>query len=825
MGSEGDCKDRATRVGRRKASLNHNMLHAILDSILICENKLHFSGKGDSAEMPENKCTNCITSNIECTHAYARLKAGENPPAAPVPITAQQHVANILSATTVYIPPANPQQVLIQVARYARSLEEKLAALQPQTIVPKSRSPMPSSIEEDSPSLEALVDDDDQAPIRDPLGGLIDAKPDAMFYGKSSSVQFIKSAIKHIHGNASVVVGVQRPEFWTTQPWEKLVIETPQHIFPENDLLKSLIKIYFEQINPIIGILHFPSFRQSVAEGLHFRDQHFGAVVLAVCSLASRTSEDPRVLLDGVNSEHSCGWKWFRQVRPLRTSFSPYPSLRQLQLICLSVLYLAGTSHPEECWILAGLGLRFAQGAGAHHWSGYSRMEPVEAELYKHIFYMLVATDTILSSFKGRPRITHSVDFDLDPPINCDEEYWGIPNAVQPRGKPSTSAFLVAYVPLMTIFGRIQQAVYPVNGQPPSSETIAELDSELNKWVDALPEHRFPSPVCSLICQLLSRYFVSCSPDPGPTAFAALILIHRPFIPAPGKESMANTTFPSLAICANAARSCGHVLDVQTRRGRGLLHHPQIMTVLFDCAVVLLINVWAVVGKSRTPERYNRATADVQNCVRVLRLYERRWRVAGRKCDIISAMLNIGKYTSDAPSLKRPRDMEERVTTSPDVSEVSLGSSENRPIAGTSRAMSVAQQIKVLELSIQETEHLFSLPLHTEELGRLPIYDSFDYKFTFQSADVQYQPESHLDSQDEMFGPIDLQFLYGVDPPSTPDFPNQGSNFHSPQAGSGGTPSGDEIKLDYSFDIPSGDGWRDWSTYLANVDGLNQRGF
>ncbi|KAJ7447160.1 fungal-specific transcription factor domain-containing protein [Mycena latifolia] len=772
----------------------------------------------DSAEMPENKCTNCITSNIECTHAYARLKAGENPPAAPVPITAQQHVANILSATTVYIPSTDLHQVLIQVARYARSLEEKLAALQPQTIVPKSRSPMPSSMEEDSPSLEALVDDDDQAPIRDPLGGLIpDAKRDSLFYGKSSSVQFIKSAIKHIHGNTSIVVGVQRPEFWTTQPWEKLVIETPHHIFPENDLLKSLIKIYFEQINPIIGILHFPSFRQSVTEGLHFRDQHFGAVVLAVCSLASRTSDDPRVLLDGVNSEHSCGWKWFRQVRPLRTSFSPYPSLHQLQLICLSVLYLAGTSHPEECWILAGLGLRFAQGAGAHHRSGYSRMEPVEAELYKRIFYMLVATDIILGSFKGRPCITHSVDFDLDPPINCDEEYWGIPNAVQPRGKPSTSAFLVAYVPLMTIFGCIQRAVYPVNGQPPSSETIAELDSELNKWVDALPEHLRWDP------NQENPVFLHQSAALYASYYHALILIHRPFIPAPGKESMANTNFPSLAICANAARSCGHVLDVQTRRGRGLLYHPQIMTVLFDSAIVLLINVWAVVGKSRTPERYSRATADVQNCVRVLRLYERRWRVAGRKCDIISAMLNIGKYTSDAPSLKRPRDMEEGATTSPDVSEVSLDSPENRPIAGTSRAMSVAQQIKVLELSIQETEHLFSLPLHTEELGRLPIYDSFDYQFTFQSADVQYQyqPQSCLDSQDdEIFGPIDPQFLYGVDPPSAP-----GSNFHSPQTGSSGTPSGDEIKLDHSFDIPSEDGWRDWSTYLANVDGLNQRGF
>ncbi|KAJ7451669.1 fungal-specific transcription factor domain-containing protein [Mycena latifolia] len=761
-------------------------------------------GAGDSAEMPENRCTNCLTSNTECKHD--RLKTPSSP--APVVMTVQEHIANILSTSAVYIPPTDMHQVLVRVARYARSLEEKLAALRAQTPVPKSMSPM-SSINENPPSPEALSDDA-LPPIGDALSSLIpDVKYD-LFYGKSSSIQFVKSAIKHIHGNTSVVVGVQRPEFWTTQPWEKLVTEMPQQVFPENDLLTSLVNIYFEQINPILGILHSPSFRQSIAEGLHFRDQHFGAVVLAVCALASRSSDDPRVFLDGVTSEYSCGWKWFRQVRPLRTSFSPTPSLHQLQLICLSVLYLGGTSHPEEVWLLAGLGLRCAQGAGAHHRSGYSRMNPLEAELYKRVFYMLTATDTIMGSLNGRPCIAHNVDFDLDLPVDCDEEYWGIPNAVQPRGKPSTSSFLGVYMPLMMILGRIQRAVYPVNGQPPSPETIAELDSELNKWVDALPEHLRWDP------NQQNQVFLHQS---AAFYYHAQILIHRAFIPGPGKESMSNTAFPSLAICANAARLCGHVLDVQTRRGLGLLHHPQVMSVLFDCAVVLLINVWAVVGKSRTTERYNRATADVQNCVRVLRLYERRWRVAGRKCDIISALLNIGKYTSDGPSLKRPKDMAEGATASPHVSVISLDPFVDRPIAGTSRAMSVARQMEALEISIRETDHLFSLPLRTEELGRLPIYDSFDYQFTFRSDDIQCPPQSHLDFQfDKTIGPAHQEFPHGFEPPSA-----TGWNFQTPQ--NGGSPGGEEIQLGHSFDIPSGDAWRDWSTYLTNVDGLNRSGF
>ena len=42
------------------------------------------------------------------------------------------------------------------------------------------------------------------------------------------------------------------------------------------------------------------------------------------------------------------------------------------------------------------------------------------------------------------------------------------------------------------------------------------------------------------------------------------IAVHRPFIPSPRKPSP--LSFPSLAICTNAARSCIHVLDVQAKR-------------------------------------------------------------------------------------------------------------------------------------------------------------------------------------------------------------------------------------------------------------------
>jgi hypothetical protein len=60
------------------------------------------------------------------------------------------------------------------------------------------------------------------------------------------------------------------------------------------------------------------------------------------------------------------------------------------------------------------------------------------------------------------------------------------------------------------------------------------------------------------------------------------ILVHRPFIPSPRKPSP--LSFPSLAICTNAARSCAHVVDLQRRRA------PQYPSSHFQARVFLIFH-------------------------------------------------------------------------------------------------------------------------------------------------------------------------------------------------------------------------------------------
>lgn len=74
-----------------------------------------------------------------------------------------------------------------------------------------------------------------------------------------------------------------------------------------------------------------------MVEGLHLRDYEFGAVLLLVCANGSRYSDDPRIYVEGSDSELSLGWRWFRQVQFLRrASLLRMPTLHDLQFYCVS---------------------------------------------------------------------------------------------------------------------------------------------------------------------------------------------------------------------------------------------------------------------------------------------------------------------------------------------------------------------------------------------------------------------------------------------------------------------------------------------------------
>lgn len=94
--------------------------------------------------------------------------------------------------------------------------------------------------------------------------------------------------------------------------------------------------------------------------------------------------------------------------------------------------------------------------------------------------------------------------FDVDYPIECDDEYWG-PNGnsgqafQQPSEKPSVITAFVYQLRLCEILAFTLRTLYSTKkskirsgliGNEWDHRIVAELDSSLNKWKDSLPEVR-----------------------------------------------------------------------------------------------------------------------------------------------------------------------------------------------------------------------------------------------------------------------------------------------------------------------------------------------
>lgn len=128
-------------------------------------------------------------------------------------------------------------------------------------------------------------------------------------------------------------------------PEERVV----QYHYPPENLIPRLVDNYFSCLNPYLPLLHRPSFERALADRRHHNDIGFGSVVMLVCSLGARWTDDPRAFSD-VNSPHSAGWKWFDQVQVHRKAFMGPPRLYDLQIYAVRFSYNTCHFYSNHIW-------------------------------------------------------------------------------------------------------------------------------------------------------------------------------------------------------------------------------------------------------------------------------------------------------------------------------------------------------------------------------------------------------------------------------------------------------------------------------------------
>ncbi|KAF5323169.1 hypothetical protein D9758_016789 [Tetrapyrgos nigripes] len=596
---------------------------------------------GDSANMPDGVCSSCISLGFTCTHLAGNKKRGPKTNANFAAVKAI--ISSILSdAPNTFIIPKHEdsvREILVEIASYVRHLEKELVhARRHESLIQYQSSPMvkgdspsqtgpsPSTGDDDSDYSEGELLSQEMAKVRI-------SRMENRHFGKSSSAFLIASGLEFLKYGPAFI---KRSEYWVLSPYERTrVEEEPMLQFPDNDHLQSLLEAYFTFHHPYQPLLHQASFERSVAERLHLRNHQFGALLLAVCSVASKYSDDPRNLPKDSSAVLALGWRWFQQLKLTRSTFGEPVSLYELQTYCLQIHFLQTSYQIETAWVLAGLCIRFAHERGLHRRRDPLEKPTLERELWKRAFWFLVCVDTIMGTSLGRPGATSKDDYDLEPLIEFDDSAWDSPlidvSALAPS-KTSSSAYWNCLIQLIEILSFTQRTLYSIRkselvetmgiSDTQWSENAArQIDSALNNWEDTLPSHLKWDPHGPNNIHLVQSATLHA------IYYWIQMHAHRSFIPVLKRGGPVSIKFPSVAICMNAGRSCVNIVDALFKRHRYLT--LPLPSVLFNASVIILICLFRTKELQLQLNR-QKEILNVYKCLEILRELEKRIKNAGR---------------------------------------------------------------------------------------------------------------------------------------------------------------------------------------------------
>ncbi|KAG9032780.1 hypothetical protein FRB95_001040 [Tulasnella sp. JGI-2019a] len=578
-------------------------------------------------------------------HTWEAVKGAQStrlfqPPANQVPSTSTPN-ASIQQAT------AKTKQILLS----------SLSSVSQRLDTPEaSASPEDNEDSDDERNL-AIIDEELTDDWELKMAHLTDST-EKLFLGKSSGailVQAARNLQQEISGSTSTDstgdsrlpdTGASRPKFWNPNTREQMTVALPaigSLRFPPPDLIRVLIDYCFSEVMPLMPLIHRPSFERQYAEGRASHDIDFARLLLLVCAVGSWYCDDLRLCLTSSAGEvewGSAGWMYFTQVYHMPKPLFAITKLVDLQIAVLSATYLEGTGACSKAWLINGSGLRFAEDIGAHREKVYSPTQAFENQLWKRAFWCLVQKDRELSAGFGRVMGIYDEDIDAHLPLEVDDDGWDetAQEWKQPPGKPSQLAYFTQYSKLMKILAHCLRTIYAIRqskidlgfvGPGWKQDKIAELDSALNEWLDVVPDHlkwdQHMDPAFSKQAAALriAYHYIQ-------------LIVHRPFIQM-SSSSKCGISLPSLAVCANAARSCARILDTTVEVPSSM----SFTMMALQSGVVLVITIWEA-RRSGLNVDISGQVRGVQSCLNYLKRQENKHHFSSCAYDILRQTVAIG---------------------------------------------------------------------------------------------------------------------------------------------------------------------------------------
>ncbi|KAL2009577.1 hypothetical protein VTN00DRAFT_5384 [Thermoascus crustaceus] len=292
--------------------------------------------------------------------------------------------------------------------------------------------------------------------------------------------------------------------------------------FPSRYTTDILIARYFNSYDPSIHILHGPTFQKQYNQ--YWEDPSKSCIVwigmlfammrLAMLSYHREGDEPPEFRgksLDMAGTYRNL----MAQCLTLADYTKPYPYLIETLILHLHGDYTQTREADVSVWVLVGMIARLAMRMGYHRDSNmFPNITPFQGEMRRRIWTFVRQADLLFSFQVGLPSMMRTGDSDTEIPRNLydedfDEDSKELPPP-RPQNEPTQVSYLIAKARLAYAFGRVIEHTSSVKSGP--YETVMEIDNELRRARDLIPEHLHIRPIeeCQLdpTALIMSRFSV-----------------------------------------------------------------------------------------------------------------------------------------------------------------------------------------------------------------------------------------------------------------------------------------------------------------------------
>lgn len=338
-------------------------------------------------------------------------------------------------------------------------------------------------------------------------------------------------------------------------------------VLPPKDVALQLIYTTWNKACVLFRFYHRPSLLEEVEflysmDPVNYTDRQqkflpFLYLILACGLLFSRLNS----LSKDNDSLEDDGFNYFLEARKL-IDITNVGDISLIQTIVMMIMYLQCLARLSTCYLYIGIAMRSALKEGLHRnllifQSSKRRLDPIEIDTRKRLFFTIYKMDIYINSLLGLPRSVNEDEFDQEFPEELDDENVTRDslNYEQQNGRLSSSACANHHTKLMMVMSHVVKELYPIKVKNTPNkpdglgvhERVTKLEIELKTWLDNLPPELQPTDPSDINSgNDIPEKFVLANFYLHLAFLNCLIMLYRPFIHYISNEQTATSDPKSL---------------------------------------------------------------------------------------------------------------------------------------------------------------------------------------------------------------------------------------------------------------------------------------